>query len=117
MNENITTKIIGQMDNTIDHTFESANRIYDTESIAPTLNTCGGGGLEPKVIVDKFYAMAMRGRNPENPTDRTVGLPTEQRLEISEHPDICNCITSVGKDCLTLEEKWIKAIILRKDLE
>lgn len=27
-------KVIGQMDNTIDHTFESANRVYDV----------GGGG-------------------------------------------------------------------------
>lgn len=26
-------------------------RIYDTEGIAPTINTCGGGGREPKVVV------------------------------------------------------------------
>ena len=30
-------KIIGQMDNTIDHTFESANRVYDVG--------VGGGGI------------------------------------------------------------------------
>ena len=36
-------KIIGQMDNTIDHTFESANRVYDVGGVAPTMNTCGGG--------------------------------------------------------------------------
>ena len=54
MNEEITPKIIGQMDNTIDHTFESANRVYDLEGCAPTINTCGGGGLEPKVIVEKY---------------------------------------------------------------
>lgn len=35
-------KVIAQMDNTIDHTFESANRIYDIYSISPTINTCGG---------------------------------------------------------------------------
>ena len=34
--------VIGQMDNTIDHTFESANRVYDIKGIAPTINTCGG---------------------------------------------------------------------------
>lgn len=39
-------KIIGQMDNTIDHTFESANRVYDTDGLSPTINTCGGGGLD-----------------------------------------------------------------------
>lgn len=45
-------KIIGQMDNTIDHTFESANRVYDKEGLCPTLSTCAGGGLQPKVIED-----------------------------------------------------------------
>jgi DNA (cytosine-5)-methyltransferase 1 len=47
MNE---VKVIGQMDNTIDHTFESANRVYDTNGISPTLNTCGGGGLQVKIV-------------------------------------------------------------------
>lgn len=44
--------IIGMMDNTIDHTFESANRIYDIHGIAPTINTCGGGGLQPKILIE-----------------------------------------------------------------
>ena len=42
--------IIGLMDNTIDHTFECANRVYDKKALCPTINTCGGGGLQPKVI-------------------------------------------------------------------
>ena len=37
--------VIGRMDNTQDHTFESANRVYDTKGISPTINTCGGGWL------------------------------------------------------------------------
>ena len=37
-------KVIAQMDNTIDNTFESANRVYGIDGIAPTLPTgCGGG--------------------------------------------------------------------------
>lgn len=44
------TNVIGCMDNTEDHTFESANRVYDIKSAAPTVNTCGGGGLQPKII-------------------------------------------------------------------
>ena len=47
-------KIIGQMDNTIDHTFRSSNCVYDTEGIAPTLNTCGGGGLQPKILEEQI---------------------------------------------------------------
>ena len=42
--------VIGQMDNTIDHTFESANRVYDVEGIAPTIPTCCGGGHQPKIL-------------------------------------------------------------------
>lgn len=36
-------KVIGQMDNTIDHTFESANRVYDEKGLSPTIPTCAGG--------------------------------------------------------------------------
>ena len=42
--------VIGQMDNTIDHTFESANRVYSRKASSPTIPTCGGGGIQPKVI-------------------------------------------------------------------
>ena len=34
--------------------FESAQRIYDTDAISPALNTCSGGGLEPKILVPKL---------------------------------------------------------------
>lgn len=42
--------MIGQMNNTLDHTFESANRVYDRHFCLPTIPTCGGGGIQPKVI-------------------------------------------------------------------
>lgn len=29
-----------------------SGRVYSANGIAPTLNTCGGGNLEPKVIVE-----------------------------------------------------------------
>lgn len=29
-------------------------RVYSIDGIAPTLNTCGGGGLEPKILVRNF---------------------------------------------------------------
>ena len=96
----IEVKVIGQMDNTIDRTFESANRVYDTEGLSPTVNTCGGGGLQPKVIV------ASRGRNPQNPSDRTTGNHVEQRLEPNSE-GIRNTLTSVQKDNLVLEPKLV----------
>lgn len=50
--------------------------------------------------------VAMRGRNPENPSDRTPGSPTEQRLEPNSQ-GICNTITSVQKDNMVLESDTI----------
>jgi DNA (cytosine-5)-methyltransferase 1 len=49
----------------------------------------------------------MRGRNPENPSDRTAGSPTEQRLEPNSQ-GICNTLTSVQKDNMVLETVRIK---------
>lgn len=46
-------KVIGQMDNTQDHTLESANRVYDIQGLAPTIPTCGGGGIQPKILVNQ----------------------------------------------------------------
>lgn len=41
--------VIGRMDNTKDHTFECANRVYSQEGMCPTIPTnCGG------VIFRKF---------------------------------------------------------------
>lgn len=40
------------MDNTIDHTFESANRVYSRFGICPTIPTCTGGGIQPKIEVE-----------------------------------------------------------------
>lgn len=42
-------KILGCMGNTVDHTFESANRVYGVNGIAPTTPTCAGG-VQPKVM-------------------------------------------------------------------
>ena len=47
---------------------------------------------------------AMRGRNPNNPSDRSIGIYTEQRLEINEK-GVCNTLTSVQKDNLVIEHK------------
>lgn len=46
-------RILGEMDNSIDHTFESANRVYDKEGLYPTIPTCAGGGIQPKIIEKK----------------------------------------------------------------
>ena len=54
---------------------------------------------------DKIIA-ASRGRNPENPSDRTVGSPTEQRLEINKQ-GTSNTITTVQKDNHVIESEYL----------
>ena len=114
-------------------------RVYSTEGISPTLNTCGGGGHEVKIVEKKALGgiytdvsddfnrglypnvsrtikatkndagvierqiVAMRGRNPDNPSDRTVDSPTEQRLEPNSE-GVCNTLTTVSKDNMVLEK-------------
>lgn len=70
-------------------------RVYDYAGLSPTLGTMQGGNQQPMIV-------AMRGRNPDNPSDRTAGSPTEQRLEPNSQ-GICNALTSVQKDNMVLE--------------
>lgn len=57
-----------------------------------------------KMGVDDNYIVAMRGRNPDNPSDRRTGSPTEQRLEPNTTGKT-NCLTSVQKDNLIVSMK------------
>ena len=63
--------------------------------------TAGGnsGGLHSDMDI---VCVAMRGRNPENPSDRRTGSPTEQRLE-PKTDGKTNCLTSVAKDNLIMK--------------
>lgn len=79
-----------------------AGNVWDKNYISPSLTTMQGGMREP-MIVDK-QIVAMRGRNPDNPSDRTVGGLTEQRLEPNTQ-DMSNCLTSVQKDNLVMESQ------------
>ena len=84
----------------LDGTHEQSGRVYSTNGISPTVmsNSHGntsGGYTAPKVV-DPFV-VASRGRNPENPSDRTRGIHLEQRLE----PNFSGCsntLTTVQKD-------------------
>jgi DNA (cytosine-5)-methyltransferase 1 len=70
-----------------------ASRVVDIDGIAPTVKENHG----TVTAIAEPFIVASRGRNPENPSDRTVGAPTEQRLE----PNFSGCsntLTSVQKD-------------------
>lgn len=74
-------------------------RVYDVYGLSPAITDVSkGGGREPMIV-------AMRGRNPDNPSDRTAGSLTEQRLEPNSQ-GICNTLTSVQKDNMVLENVY-----------
>ena len=83
-----------------DKMHDVSRRVYSGDGCAPTIHTCGGGNTEPKVI-DPFI-VASRGRNPENPSDRTAGIPLEQRLEPNFN-GCSNTLTTVQKDNYVVE--------------
>lgn len=56
----------------------------------------GTAVIEPPVICRSS------GRNPDNPSDRTAGIPTEQRLEPNTD-GVSNTLTTVQKDNYVLE--------------
>ena len=110
---------------------EMHQRVYSPNGICPTITANGGGNQEKKIILDDFYpgrvrgfvntcptlragreglkVVAMRGRNPDNPSDRTTGAPTMQRLE-PRKDDCTNTITTVQKDNLILENCTIRKL-------
>lgn len=70
-----------------------ASRVVDIDGIAPTVKENHG----TVTAIAEPFVVASRGRNPDNPSDRTTGAPTEQRLE----PNFSGCtntLTSVQKD-------------------
>lgn len=71
-------------------------RVYSADGLSPTINCCGGGDREPKII-------AMRGRNPDNPSERGKSNGKyKQRMEENKN-GVSNTLTSVQKDNLVAE--------------
>ena len=100
----LEAKQLGFMDNgTGKH---QSNTVYDENALCPNITTVEGGGTQ-QIKICESQIVAMRGRNPYNPSDRTIGSPTEQRLEANTQ-GTSNCLTSVQKDNLLLENVKIR---------
>ena len=85
-----------------------ASRIVDDNGVAPTVKenhgTVTAVATEERSMNNEPFIVASRGRNPENPSDRTTGSPTEQRLEPNTK-GLCNTLTTVQKDNYVAEPK------------
>lgn len=80
----------------------------EEDGICNTVST-----VKKDTLVCEKTIVASRGRNPDNPSDRTAGSHTEQRLEPNSE-GICNCLTSVQKDNMVLEARQLVRYRIRK---
>lgn len=80
--------------------------------VAVTLTTKPGQRNSDNYIQEPFV-VASRGRNIENPSDRTIGSPTEQRLEIN-YTGCTNTLTSVQEDNYVVENYRIRKLTARE---
>lgn len=81
-----------------------ASRVVDINGIAPTVKENHG----TVTAIAEPFVVASRGRNPKNPSDRTAGVLTEQRLE-PNFSGVTNCLTSVAKDNYICEPQVLRA--------
>jgi DNA (cytosine-5)-methyltransferase 1 len=70
-----------------------------------TIDACGDKHIIEAIELP--ICCASRGRNPENPSARTAGLPTQQRIEININ-GTTNTLTTVQKDNYILEPCALK---------
>lgn len=95
-------EMIGKVEGINGH--DILKRVYSPGGVSPTLSTMGGGNTEPKIM--EPYIVASRGRDPENPSDRTAGNPNlVQRLE-PRKDGMTNTITTVQKDNYVAEPPY-----------
>ena len=137
MNNNINCIQAGTLNGGVfANMFESNRRVYSDHGVSPTVTTfLGGGGRELKITEEKEVGGADRtgghgstdrhswdlvsepvicrsiGRNPENPSDRTPGAETQQRIEINEN-GTANTITTVQKDNMVAEPVSIGTVTI-----
>ena len=95
-----------------ENSYPQGYSVYSIDGIACT-QTANGGGLGSNTGLYKInnsepLICASRGRNPENPSDRTAGIHLEQRLEIN-YSGTSNTITTVQKDNYVLEPNVLRA--------
>ena len=107
-----------RIDKIVNSTFMQEKKRIQIKDVCDTL--LARDWKDPKCVqVEEPFVVASRGRNPDNPSDRTTGAPTEQRLE----PNFSGCtntLTSVQKDNwvaepIVCEERRDEGIRLFKD--
>lgn len=92
--------------------YDVNNRLYGLNSCAFTIRA----KMPDQKILELPCIAASRGRNPNNPSSRKSGEPTEQRLEFNTE-GISNTLTTVQKDNYVVEATYRQSKILQCDIQ
>ena len=72
-------------------------RVYSVEGKSPTLNTCGGGNREPKILCKSASITGRRLDSNGVRKDNDLSIPITQTLEVSDK-DKSRCLSTLTKD-------------------
>ena len=72
-------------------------RVYSVEGKSPTLNTCGGGNREPKILCKSASITGCRLDKQGIRKDNDLSIPMTQTLEVSDK-DKSRCLSTLTKD-------------------
>lgn len=100
--EEIQCKVVGEITGGgYEKMFEQSRRVYGTDGLSPTLHTCGGGNLEPK-IMEYIYDE----QNKYFRKDGTVGTLTTDGSSPKHNNRVVEVIDDVRVRKLTPRECW-----------
>ena len=105
MNEDKKTKVAM----TLDGTYEHSNRVYDVDALAPTMQTCGGGNREPKIVEPKFLIRKLTPRECFRLMDvddkdidkiQAAGISDSQQYKLAGNSIVVNVLTEIFRKLL-----------------
>ena len=111
INEN-AVKQIANIVNTGNWDNPQRGRIYSPEGLSPALNTCGGGGLEPKIVcgIDKSV-------NDPQIIDRANCITAREDRGVSNHKSEGTAVVNIGLESKTDSHKKWKDHMFEKFIE
>ena len=105
MNEDKKTKVAM----TLDGTYEHSNRVYDVDALAPTMQTCGGGNREPKIVEPAFRIRKLTPReccrlmdvdDKDIDTIQAAGISDSQQYKLAGNSIVVNVLTEIFRKLL-----------------
>lgn len=86
-----------------DKMYEQSKRVYDPEGISPTVHTCGGGNLEPKVVIKQATSQGYAECEIGGVADLSFPESKTRRGRVQEGGMICPTITAESNGFCRIE--------------